>query len=88
MKINLITGYDDKTQLIEIAEKLEELKQSLLALDVELRFKLNPNMHDREIRIDDGWMVRIGQSLDFFQKPGGWFKVGVNDQSLRKCLET
>ena len=87
-KINLITGYDDKTQLGEIAEKLEELKQSLLELDVELEVKLNPNMHDREIRIDNGWVVKIGRGLDFFQKPGGWFEVGANDLSLRKCLET
>lgn len=87
-KINLITGYDDKTQLAEIAEKLEELKQSLLELDVELEVKLNPNMHDREIRIDNGWVVKIGRGLDFFQKPGGWFEVGANDLSLRKCLET
>lgn len=87
-KIHLITGYDDKTQLAEIAEKLEELKQSLLELDVELEVKLNPNMHDREIRVDNGWVVKIGRGLDFFQKPGGWFEVGANDLSLRKCLET
>lgn len=87
-KISLITGYDDKTQLADIAEKLDELKQSLLELDVELEVKLNPNMHDREIRIDNGWVIKIGRGLDFFQKPGGWFEVGVNDLSLRKCLET
>jgi ATP-dependent Lon protease len=87
-RINLITGYDDKTQLADIAEKLDELKQSLLELDVELEVKLNPNMHDREIRIDNGWVIKIGRGLDFFQKPGGWFEVGANDLSLRKCLET
>jgi ATP-dependent Lon protease len=87
-KISLITGYDDKTQLADIAEKLDELKQSLLELDVELEVKLNPNMHDREIRIDNGWVIKIGRGLDFFQKPGGWFEVGTNDLSLRKCLET
>lgn len=87
-KISLITGYDDKTQLADIAERLDELKQSLLELDVELEVKLNPNMHDREIRIDNGWVIKIGRGLDFFQKPGGWFEVGVNDLSLRKCLET
>ena len=87
-KICLITGYDDKTQLAEIAEKMEELKQSLLELDVELEVKLNPNIHDREIRIDNGWTVKIGRGLDFYQKPGGWFEVGANDMSLRKCLET
>jgi len=87
-KIKLITGYDDNTQLLDIAEKLEELKQSLLELDVELEVKLNPNMHDREIRLDNGWIIKIGRGLDFYQKPGGWFEVGANDLSLRKCLET
>ncbi|WP_422647948.1 MITD1 C-terminal phospholipase D-like domain-containing protein [Cupriavidus sp. H18C1] len=70
-KINLITGYDDKTQLADIAEKLDELKQSLLELDVELEVKLNANIHDREIRLDNGWVIKIGRGLDFYQKPGG-----------------
>lgn len=87
-KIDLITGYDDRTQLADIAEKLDELKQSLLELDVELEVKLNPNIHDREIRLDNGWVIKIGRGLDFYQKPGGWFEVGANDLSLRKCLET
>lgn len=87
-KISLVTGYDDKTQLADIAERLEELKQSLLELDVELDVKLNPNMHDREIRIDNGWVVKIGRGLDFYQKPASWFEIGAHDLSLRKCLET
>jgi ATP-dependent Lon protease len=87
-KITLITGYDDKTQLADISEKLEELKQSLLELDVVLEINLNANMHDREIRIDNGWVIKIGRGLDFYQKPGGWFEVGSHDLSLRKCLET
>ncbi|SFI33056.1 ATP-dependent Lon protease [Pseudomonas guineae] len=87
-KITLVTGYDDNTQVAEIAEKLEELKQSLLEMDVELEVKLNPNIHDREIRLDNGWVIKIGRGLDFYQKPGGWFEVGSNDLSLRKCLET
>ncbi|MFT0546054.1 BREX system Lon protease-like protein BrxL [Allopusillimonas ginsengisoli] len=87
-KIELITGYDDNTQLQEIAEKFEELKQSLLELDVELKVNLNANIHDREIRLDNGWIIKIGRGLDFYQKPGGWFEIGANDLRLRKCLET
>lgn len=87
-KITLVTGYDDKTQLADISEKLEELKQSLLELDVTLETILNPNLHDREIRLDNGWVIKIGRGLDFYQKPGGWFEVGSHDLSLRKCLET
>lgn len=87
-QIKLITGYDDKTQMSEIAEKLDEIKQSLLELDVVLSISLNPNLHDREIRIDNGWVVKIGRGLDFYQKPGSWFEMGANDLNLRKCLET
>jgi len=31
---------------------------------------------------------KIGRGLDFYQKPNNWFEIGVNDLSLRKCLET
>lgn len=86
--VKLITGYDDRTQLAEISEKLEDLKQSLLEIDVVLEISLNPNLHDREIRIDNGWVIKIGRGLDFYQKPASWFEVGANDLSLRKCLET
>ncbi len=86
--ITLITGHDDKTPLVEMAEKLEELKQSLLEVDVELDVKLNPNIHDREIRLDNGWTIKIGRGLDFYQKPAGWFEVGAHGLNLRKCLET
>lgn len=86
--IQLITGYDDKTQFAEISEKLEDLKQSLLEMDIVLDVKLNPNMHDREIRIDNDWVIKIGRGLDFYQRPGSWFEIGANDLSLRKCLET
>ncbi|PZV06855.1 MAG: BREX system Lon protease-like protein BrxL [Leptolyngbya sp.] len=87
-RIELTTGYDNDTPLAEIQEKLDDLQQSLLEMDVVLDIKLNSNLHDREIRIDNGWMIKIGRGLDFYQKPGSWFEVGANDLSLRKCLET
>ena len=87
-KIILVTGYDDKTQLVEIHEKLDDLKQSLLEMDIVLDVELNPNIHDREIRLDNGWIIKIGRGLDFYQRPSSWFEVGASDLSLRKCLET
>ena len=87
-KIRLITCYDSDSDVKEMSERLSELKQSLLELDIELELKVNEHMHDREIRIDNGWTVKIGRGLDFFQKPDSWFGVGANDLNLRKCLET
>jgi len=86
--INLVTSYDSTAQLAEFSERMEDLKQSLVEADVVLNIAINPNLHDREIRIDNGWHVKIGRGLDFYQKPGSWFEVGANDLTLRKCLET
>ncbi len=87
-RINLITSYDDDTSLADMQEKLSWLKQSLLDLDVFLDIQLSANIHDREIRLDNGWVIKIGRGLDFYQKPDNWYSIGVSDLSLRKCLET
>ena len=87
-KIKLITSYGDHSNVQELEERMQDIKQSLLDFDVELDIKVSENIHDREIRIDNGWIVKIGRGLDFFQKPETWFSVGMNDLSLRKCLET
>lgn len=86
--ICLTTSYDLDTDRKEVADRLEELKQSLLELDIALKIKVNENLHDREIRIDNGWIIKIGRGLDFFQKPDSWFGIGSNDLTLRRCLET
>lgn len=86
--IRLTTGYDAFSGPDGAKEKLEELKQSLLELDVVLEIKMNPTMHDREIRIDNGWIIKIGRGLDFYQKPDSRYAIGANDLSLRRCMET
>ena len=84
----MVTSYDADTDLATLTDNLDELKQSLLEIDIELTVKVNENMHDREIRIDNGWVIKIGRGLDFYQRPESWFGVGANDLSLRPCLET
>jgi ATP-dependent Lon protease len=87
-KITLFTSYDEQTDMKELSDRLNDVKQSLLEMDIELDIKINEHLHDREIRIDNGWTVKIGRGLDFYQKPDSWYEIGVNDLSLRKCLET
>ena len=87
-RIDLVTSYDENTDMALLEEKMGELKQSLVEIDVLLKVKINKVLHDREIRIDNGWTVKIGRGLDFYQRPEGWFTIGANDFSLRKCLET
>ncbi|MCA1787326.1 MAG: BREX system Lon protease-like protein BrxL, partial [Desulfobacteraceae bacterium] len=87
-KITLCTSYDDQTNMQELSDRLNDVKQSLIELDLDLDIKINEHLHDREIRIDNGWTIKIGRGLDFYQKPESWFTVGAHDLSLKKCLET
>ena len=88
LKITLVTAFDDDAQQRDVEAKLADLGQSLLDFDVSLQWKVNPNLHDREIQIDNGWTIKIGRGLDIYQKPQSWFEVGSSDLTLRKCLET
>ncbi len=87
-KIRLVSVFPDEEKREEVGQKLQELQQSLLDFDVELEIRLNPALHDREIRLDNGWIIKIGRGLDFYQRPDNWNAIGVNDLTLRKCLET
>ena len=87
-RIKLITSYDSSYGKEEVEEKLSDLQQSLLERDVVLEVEWRPTMHDREIRLDNGWVIKIGRGLDIYQKPDSWFEIGANDLSQRKCLET
>lgn len=87
-RIQLVTGEPEHDRMQDVASKLADLKQSLLERDVQLDIKVSKELHDREIRIDNGWIIKIGRGLDFYQRPDSFYAVGANDFSLRSCLET
>lgn len=86
--VRLVTGFESESQKTDIQERLDTLAQSLLERDVKLTVKLDTQMHDREVRFDNGWRVKIGRGLDFYQPPESWFVIGSQDMELRPCLET
>ncbi|MGI9459460.1 MAG: BREX system Lon protease-like protein BrxL, partial [Pirellulales bacterium] len=87
-KIVLVTKFDTPEELADVQPKLEDLQQSLVDHDVVLDIKVSQELHDREIRIDNGWVVKIGRGLDLYLPPGSYFDIGSNDLTLRKCRET
>ena len=65
--------------------KLSELAENLRDEDVVLKLDFNPNLHDREIRIDTGWVVKIGRGLDIYPPPRSWFELRTTELSLRSA---
>lgn len=86
--IRLVTSATHEAERDDIEYKLADLKDSLADLDIQLAIEFNTNMHDREIRLDIGWTIKIGRGLDIYQKPHSWYELGAHDLNLRRCLET
>jgi ATP-dependent Lon protease len=67
----------------------EQLADSLIENGVTLSVQFSEILHDREIKINNGWNIKMGRGLDYFQSlSGNFFQVGANDLDLRPCLET
>ena len=86
--VKLLTGSDNQYQQAETEEKFTMLQDSLKEHGVEFTWQFSDTIHDREVRLDNNWLVKIGRGFDFFQKPETWFSIGSNDYNIRPCLET
>ena len=85
-RIKLVTSRDSNEK--EQEAKLEEMKTSLSSRKIEFVFEFSTTLHDREVRLDSGWIIKIGRGLDIFKPPEGKIVLGYFDLDLRKCLET
>ncbi|NXT29382.1 MITD1 protein, partial [Syrrhaptes paradoxus] len=86
--IHLLTSYDEGSGRSQQMSGLEEIQQSLRNYGVMLDVAFSSSIHDREIRFNNGWMIKIGRGLDYFKKPQGRFSIGYCDFDLRPCHET
>jgi len=87
-KITLVTNFSEEDKTHDPKTKLGEIKSSLVEYGITLEILENPNLHDREIRLDNGWTVKIGRGLDIYQKAKSNFSIGYYDFELRHTLET
>ena len=87
-QVDLVTSAEDDTQKADAAEKLGMLEASLKEHGITFSYMFSDTMHDRQIKLDNGWIIKIGRGFDIYQKPDNWYSVGSTDFDLRPCLET
>ena len=87
-RIKLITKFDTQLEKDEALPKLLSIVDSLKQYDVELDIRESTTLHDRSVKLSNGWEIKIGRGFDIYQKPDDWLQIGANDLNLRPCLET
>jgi len=55
---------------------------------ITLNIIYDEHLHDREIILSNGWRIKLGRGLDFYQRTSNKFTIGYYDFDLRPCLET
>lgn len=86
--LHVSTSAEDDYQQNVIERKLSEVAASLAKHGVTLTFEFSPAIHDRSIRLDNGWAIYPGRGLDIYQKPDSKFELSEIDQAKRTCRET
>lgn len=87
-RIKLLTKFDTQFEKDEALPKLLSIVDSLKQYDVELDIRESTTLHDRSVKLSNGWEIKIGRGFDIYQKPDDWLQIGANDLDLRPCLET
>ncbi|XP_058478297.1 MIT domain-containing protein 1 [Solea solea] len=85
--VHLVTSQDEANG-DQQSGALSALKDSLSGHGVTLDLQFSTTIHDREIRFDNGWIIKIGRGLDYFKKPQSRFSIGWSDYDFRPCHET
>uniref|UniRef100_A0A8C1UDZ4 MIT, microtubule interacting and transport, domain containing 1 n=1 Tax=Cyprinus carpio TaxID=7962 RepID=A0A8C1UDZ4_CYPCA len=67
--IHLLTSGRGKDSSAQQTSALAEIKQSLQSQNVCLDVQYSSTIHDREIRFNNGWIIKISGGLDYFKKP-------------------
>jgi hypothetical protein len=87
-RIHLNTGKDNS--LVEQQKRLDAIINSVTQFqnrNIQLTIDYSDNLHDREIRLDNGWVIKVGRGLDYF-KPTERFQIGWGDFDFRQCRTT
>ena len=68
-RIVLVTNFDNQLEKDEAMSKLYTIADSLKQFDVQLAIRINAHLHDREIKLSNGWSIKIGRGFDIYQRP-------------------
>ena len=85
VKIHLSTQNEDD-KIPEMIDIFEELKDELAAVGIEFSYDFDA-VHDRYIKMDNGWTITLGRGLDIFDKYNK-FSISKINQEERRCKKS
>lgn len=88
VQLHLKTSAEDAYQEKILEQKFTEMAAGLTQHNITFTFEFDPAIHDRSIRLNNGWCIYPGRGLDIYQKAESKYELSEIDQTKRKCRET
>ena len=87
-KMHLVTGQEPQNAQEQVG-KLQEIAQELKNTHAILvTFEFSQTLHDRLIKLNTGWVIKLGRGLDIYKSSKSKWSPGYYDMDLRPCLQT
>lgn len=83
--IELHTQATDDEQAASLIDNFQDLADDLAPRGIEFRYSFDA-VHDRSIKLDNGWIINLGRGLDIYEKYSRWTLCATRPE-YRSCKE-
>lgn len=87
LKCIKVTTNKDQSPNSEQEKGLNMIIESVQKQNVLLYIDFTSNLHDRQVLLSSGYVIKIGRGLNYF-KPTAKLSLGSYDYNFRECRET
>lgn len=88
LKCIKVTTNKDASSNSEQSKGLNSLSESLSKHNICLYLDLVTSLHDRQIMLSNGFIIKIGRGLNFFKPLSSKISLGAYNFNFRECRET
>lgn len=88
LKCIKVTTNKDKSPNSEQEQGLKHIAESLAKQNVNLYTDLTANLHDRQVMLSNGYIIKIGRGMNYFKPLATKLSLGIYNFNFRECRET
>uniref|UniRef100_U5EU64 MIT domain-containing protein n=1 Tax=Corethrella appendiculata TaxID=1370023 RepID=U5EU64_9DIPT len=78
----------DARSTTEQSKGLKLLTENLTAHKIQMEIEYLETLHDRQVILSNGYIVKIGRGLHYFKPAANKYSLGVFDHHFRECRDT
>lgn len=88
LKCIKVTTNKDQSANSDQVKNISAIADSMAKLNVTLYVDYSTNLHDRQVLLSNGYVIKIGRGLNYFKPLANKLSLGAYNYNFRECRET